>query len=117
MPTNEGETTTELKVSTSIPIEPRLITYTASKKEEPCKIYPVFKDIKSTNLGNDSRSILLSEQCNLFEINFNSKQGLECKEMKKLSNIVQIESSLSHFMALEKEELPHIKHWTPQQVA
>ena len=60
--------------------------------------------------------IFLSLEGNVYELQLN-KDNLECVPIKKLTNIFQIESSYSHFLALQKEAVPPIAEWDSQQVA
>lgn len=101
-------------IKQKIPIEPQ-IKEQASKKLEPIKIYPRFVDIKTTQ----SQAIFLSEARTVYSTIFTKLKDtqLECVPIKKLTNITKIESSFTHFLALQKEELPPIREWTPHQVA
>lgn len=103
-----------LPIKFKIPIEAQLKEQ-VSKKLEPIRIYPRFVDIKTTQ----TQAIFLSEARTVYSINFSKFKDaqLECVQIKKLTNIAKIDASFTHFLALQKEELPPIQEWTPQQVA
>lgn len=44
-------------------------------------------------------------------------QVSECRQIKKLTSIIKIESCANHFLALQKKTIPPIREWTPKQVA
>lgn len=82
-------------------------------EDEKKVVYPVFKDMKTIN----HQAALLTEAGTVHTIVFNQGKPVKCAAVKKLNNIVKIESSYTHFLALERKEIPPISEWTPHQVA
>ena len=84
--------TNEIKVQPFLEGQP-------NKKLGPLQHFPRFKQMKSIL----NQVALLSTEHNVHIINLNpgKDQAAGCIHLKKLENIVQIESSFNHFLALK----------------
>lgn len=76
-------------------------------------MYPTFTAIKSTQY---QQALHTSSQM-VYLVQKSHKNLLECRPIKKLNNIQKLESSLSHFIALQKEVILPIKEWNHEDVS